>query len=290
MAVPAHDSRDFAFARHFDLPIIQVVSQPGEVLTDVKDWEESNDGKEGILINSDFINSMHVKEAISSVLEVASQRKFGRSRTNYRLRDAIFSRQRYWGGEPFPVYYKNGMPYTLSEEELPLQLPSVDAYLPTESGEPPLARAKDWQTKDGYPLETNTMPGFAGSSGYYLRYMDPNNKTAYFSKEANEYWQEVDLYMGGGAEHATGHLIYSRFWNMFLYDIGLAVKPEPFIKMINQGMIQGRSSLVYRVNTEKKWQSIIFGKSYVTKVWDMSLSAILEMVAASSTFSVRRQN
>lgn len=258
MAVPAHDSRDFAFARHFDLPIIQVVSQPGEVLTDVKDWEESYDGKEGILINSDFINGMRVKEAISSVLEVASQRKFGRSRTNYRLRDAIFSRQRYWG-EPFPVYYKNGMPYTLSEEELPLQLPSVDAYLPTESGEPPLARAKDWQTKDGYPLETNTMPGFAGSSGYYLRYMDPNNKTAYFSKEANEYWQEVDLYMGG-AEHATGHLIYSRFWNMFLYDIGLAVKPEPFKKMINQGMIQGRSSLVYRVNTEKMAEYYLWEK------------------------------
>ncbi|MBZ0243074.1 MAG: leucine--tRNA ligase, partial [Bacteroidales bacterium] len=212
MAVPAHDSRDFAFARYFDLPIIQVVSQPGEVLTDVKDWEESYDAKEGVLINSDFINGMHVKEAIASILEVAAQRKIGHSRVNYRLRDAIFSRQRYWG-EPFPIYYKNGMPYALNEDELPLELPAVDAYLPTESGEPPLARAKDWQTKEGYPLETNTMPGFAGSSGYYLRYMDPNNKTEYFSKEANEYWQEVDLYMGG-AEHATGHLIYARFWNM----------------------------------------------------------------------------
>jgi len=258
MAVPAHDSRDFAFARHFNLPIIQVVSQAGEVLTDVKDWEESYDAKEGVLINSDFINGMHVKEAIASILEVASQRKIGHSRINFRLRDAIFSRQRYWG-EPFPIYYKNGMPYALNEDQLPLELPAVDAYLPTESGEPPLARAKDWQTKDGYPLETNTMPGFAGSSGYYLRYMDPNNKTEYFSKEANRYWQEVDLYMGG-AEHATGHLIYARFWNMFLYDLGLTVKPEPFKKMINQGMIQGRSSLVYRVNPEKMAEHYLWEK------------------------------
>ncbi len=249
MAVPAHDSRDFAFARHFKLPIIQVVKQAGEATSDPQTWEESYDAKEGELINSGFINGMDVKQAILAVVAEAEKRGIGSARTNFRLRDAIFSRQRYWG-EPFPVYYKDGMPYMLDETELPLHLPPVDAYLPTESGEPPLARAKDWQTKDGYPLETNTMPGFAGSSGYYLRYMDPWNSGAYFSKEANDYWQQVDLYMGG-AEHATGHLIYSRFWNMFLFDIGLACKDEPFRKMINQGMIQGRSSFVYRVNPEK---------------------------------------
>jgi len=249
MAVPAHDSRDFAFARHFELPIIQVVTSQGETLIDTKNWEESYDAKEGVLVNSDFLNGKTVQDAILSLIAAAEQRGIGSSRVNYRLRDAIFSRQRYWG-EPFPVYYKDGMPYMLQEDQLPLELPAVDAYLPTENGEPPLARATDWQTKEGFPLETNTMPGFAGSSGYYLRYMDPNNKEAYFSKEANAYWQEVDLYMGG-AEHATGHLIYARFWNMFLFDIGLTVKDEPFRKMINQGMIQGRSSLVYRVNPEK---------------------------------------
>jgi len=245
MAVPAHDSRDFAFARYFNLPIVQVVNKAGHEATDPSTWEESYDSKEGIMINSGFINGMQVKEAISSVIRETEKRGIGTGKINFRLRDAIFSRQRYWG-EPFPVYYKDGMPYTLPEDQLPLQLPDVDAYLPTESGEPPLARAKNWVTSDGYPLETNTMPGFAGSSGYYLRYMDPRNDQEYFSKEAVNYWQNVDLYIGG-AEHATGHLLYSRFWNKFLFDLGYSVVEEPFKKLINQGMIQGRSSFVYRI-------------------------------------------
>ncbi len=256
MAVPGHDSRDFAFARHFELPIIQVVSKAGETPSDPASWEESYDAKEGVMINSGFINNMDVKQAISAVIAETEKRNIGKGRVNYRLRDAIFSRQRYWG-EPFPVYYKEGMPYMLDESELPLELPPVDAYLPTESGEPPLARAKSWQTKEGYPLETNTMPGFAGSSGYYLRYMDPHNQEAYFSKEANAYWQNVDLYIGG-AEHATGHLIYARFWNKFLFDLGLACMEEPFQKLINQGMIQGRSSLVYRINPEKMAEYVLW--------------------------------
>jgi leucyl-tRNA synthetase len=245
MAVPAHDSRDFAFARHYKLPVIQVVNKPGHEATDPSTWEESFDSKEGILINSGFIDGMQVKAAISSVIRETEMRGIGSGKINFRLRDAIFSRQRYWG-EPFPVFYKDGMPYTLPEDQLPLHLPEVDAYLPTESGEPPLARAKNWVTADGYPLETNTMPGFAGSSGYYLRYMDPRNDHEYFSKEAVDYWQCVDLYIGG-AEHATGHLLYSRFWNKFLFDLGFSVVEEPFKKLINQGMIQGRSSFVYRV-------------------------------------------
>lgn len=245
MAVPAHDSRDFAFARHFGLPIVQVISKPGEAPSDPTTWDESYDSKEGVAINSGFINGLLVKEAIEAVVAEAERRGIGRKQINYRLRDAIFSRQRYWG-EPFPVYYKNGMPYTLPEDQLPLELPPVDAYLPTETGEPPLARAKNWKTKEGYPLETNTMPGFAGSSGYYLRYMDPNNDKRYFSEEAIRYWENVDLYIGG-AEHATGHLVYARFWNMFLYDLGMTVHPEPFKKLINQGMIQGRSNFVYRI-------------------------------------------
>jgi len=249
MAVPAHDSRDFAFARHFNLPVIQVVNRKGEQPTNPDEWEDSYDSKEGVMIQSGFITGLEVKAAISAVVAEAEQRNIGKGRVNYRLRDAIFSRQRYWG-EPFPVYYRDNMPFTLPESDLPLELPPVDAYLPTQSGEPPLARAKNWKNTEGYPLETNTMPGFAGSSGYYLRYMDPRNTEAYFSKEANDYWQQVDLYVGG-AEHATGHLIYARFWNMFLYDIGLACKEEPFKKLINQGMIQGRSSMVYRVNPEK---------------------------------------
>lgn len=253
MAVPGHDSRDFAFARHFNLPIIQVVTRKGETPVDPSLWEESYDSKEGIMINSGFINGLEVKTAISTTIRHLEERGIGKGKINFRLRDAIFSRQRYWG-EPFPVYYKDGMPYTLDESELPLELPSVDAYLPTESGEPPLARAQNWVNKDGYPLETNTMPGFAGSSGYYLRYMDPRNSNAYFSREAVEYWQNVDLYMGG-AEHATGHLLYARFWNKFLYDLGLTVKDEPFAKLINQGMIQGRSNFVYRLAGTYKYIS-----------------------------------
>ncbi len=245
MAVPGHDSRDFAFARHFKLPVTQVVTRKDETPVSPDLWEESYDSKEGIMINSGFINGLDVKEAITTTIRHLEERGLGRGKVNFRLRDAIFSRQRYWG-EPFPVYYKDGMPYTLDESELPLELPSIDAYLPTESGEPPLARAKNWVNKDGYPLETNTMPGFAGSSGYYLRYMDPTNKEAYFSMEAVNYWKNVDLYVGG-AEHATGHLLYARFWNKFLFDLGLSICEEPFSKLINQGMIQGRSNFVYRL-------------------------------------------
>lgn len=249
MAVPAHDSRDFAFARHFSLPIIQVVAKQGEAPSDTSSWAESFDAKDGVMVNSDFLTGLSVKEAIERMIAEIEKRGIGKGKTNYRLRDAIFSRQRYWG-EPFPIYYKDDMPYPLDESLLPLELPNIDQYKPTETGEPPLARAKNWVTVDGNPLETNTMPGFAGSSGYYLRYMDPHNDNAYFSKEANGYWQQVDLYIGG-AEHATGHLIYSRFWNKFLYDIGLACKDEPFKKLVNQGMIQGRTSFVYRSRNDK---------------------------------------
>ena len=260
MAVPGHDSRDFAFARHFGLPVRQVVIRKGETPLDPADWEESYDSKEGVMINSGFITGLEVNEAITTTIRKVEELGIGFGKVNFRLRDAIFSRQRYWG-EPFPVYYKDGMPYTLSENELPLELPEVDAYLPTETGEPPLARAKNWVSAEGYPLETNTMPGFAGSSGYYLRYMDPTNKNEYFSAEANQYWKNVDLYMGG-AEHATGHLIYSRFWNKFLFDIGLAVEDEPFKKLINQGMIQGRSNFVYRIAGTNKFVSYNLRKDF----------------------------
>ncbi len=258
MAVPAHDSRDFAFARHFNLPIVQVVTVGDEPVSDPSQWEESYDAKEGILINSGFLNGMTVKKAIRAAIDKIEKMGIGKGTVNYRLRDAIFSRQRYWG-EPFPIYYKDGIPYPLPEEELPLKLPEVDKYLPTETGEPPLARAKNWKTKEGFPLETNTMPGFAGSSGYYLRYMDPHNDKAYFSREANQYWRNVDLYIGGD-EHAAGHLIYSRFWNKFLYDLGLACEDEPFQKLINQGKIQGRSNFVYRVNIEKYAEYLLWEK------------------------------
>lgn len=249
MAVPGHDSRDFAFARHFNLPIIQVVKKSGTESTDPATWEESFDAKDGELVNSGFLDGLTVKKAIERMIRELEKSGVGTGKTNYRLRDAIFSRQRYWG-EPFPIYYKDGMPYAMDESKLPLELPSIDEYKPTETGEPPLARAKNWVTEEGYPIETNTMPGFAGSSGYYLRYEDPKNENEYFSREANDYWQNVDLYIGG-AEHATGHLIYSRFWCKFLFDIGLSCKEEPFQRMINQGMIQGRSSFAYRVNMEK---------------------------------------
>lgn len=249
MAVPGHDSRDFAFARHFNLPIIQVVKKSGTEPTDPATWEESFDAKDGELVNSGFLDGLTVKKAIERMIRELEKSGVGTGKTNYRLRDAIFSRQRYWG-EPFPIYYKDGMPYAMDESKLPLELPSIDEYKPTETGEPPLARAKNWVTEEGYPIETNTMPGFAGSSGYYLRYEDPKNENEYFSREANDYWQNVDLYIGG-AEHATGHLIYSRFWCKFLFDIGLSCKEEPFQRMINQGMIQGRSSFAYRVNMEK---------------------------------------
>lgn len=260
MAVPAHDSRDFAFARTFDLPITQVVVPHGEEPADTSKWDDSIDSKEGYLINSGFINGLDVPDAIEKTKEYIREKGIGEVKVNYRLRDAIFSRQRYWG-EPFPVYYKDDMPYTLDESKLPLELPEVDKYLPTEQGEPPLGRAKNWKTEEGYPLELNTMPGFAGSSAYYLRYMDPQNDQKLVSTEANNYWQDVDLYIGG-TEHATGHLIYSRFWNKFLYDLGEVCKDEPFRKLVNQGMIQGRSNFVYRIKGTNKFVSYNLTKEY----------------------------
>ena len=242
MAVPAHDSRDYAFAKHFDLPVVPLIEG-----CDVS--EQSFDAKSGKMINSASdelnLNGLEVKDAIAATKKFIEEKGIGRVKVNYRLRDAIFSRQRYWG-EPFPVYYKDGIPTLMDESKLPLLLPEVDKYLPTETGEPPLGRAKGWVTEDGYPIELNTMPGFAGSSAYYLRYMDPHNDSALVSKEADEYWRNVDLYIGG-TEHATGHLIYSRFWNKFLYDLGYVCEAEPFRKLINQGMIQGRSNFVYRI-------------------------------------------
>ena len=274
MAVPAHDSRDYAFAKHFDLPIIPLIEG-----ADVS--EESFDAKEGIVTNSpaagkesmdDFsLNGLTVKEAIAKTKQFVTEKGIGRVKVNYRLRDAIFSRQRYWG-EPFPVYYKQGMPYMIPEECLPLELPEIDKYEPTESGEPPLGRAKVWawneaerkvvekslvDDKTVFPLELNTMPGFAGSSAYYLRYMDPHNDEALVGKKADEYWQNVDLYVGG-TEHATGHLIYSRFWNKFLFDCGCSCKEEPYEKLVNQGMIQGRSNFVYRINSDDHSKAPVF--------------------------------
>ncbi len=265
MAVPAHDSRDFVFAKTFGLPIVQTVSQPGETPSDPATWTESYDAKEGIVINSGMLNGLEVKEAIRTINENIEKQGLGRCKVNFRLRDAIFSRQRYWG-EPFPVYYKDGLPYAINEDKLPLELPEVDAYLPTEKGEPPLGRAKNWQTAEGYPYELSTMPGFAGSSAYYLRYMDPKNDKGLVSKEANEYWENVDLYIGG-TEHATGHLVYSRFWNKFLYDLGYVCKNEPFKKLINQGMIQGRSNFVYRVKGTNQFVSYNLRNDYdVTEI------------------------
>jgi leucyl-tRNA synthetase len=242
MAVPAHDSRDYAFALHFGLPVIPLIEG-----ADVS--EGSFDAKTGRMINSSNseldLNGMEVKDAVAATKRYIEEKGIGMVKVNYRLRDAIFSRQRYWG-EPFPVYYKDGIPEMVDESKLPLLLPEVDKFLPTETGEPPLGRAKDWCTEDGYQFELCTMPGFAGSSAYYLRYMDPDNDNALVSAEADSYWRNVDLYIGG-IEHATGHLIYSRFWNKFLYDIGVVVEDEPFKKLVNQGMIQGRSNFVYRI-------------------------------------------
>lgn len=246
MAVPAHDSRDYAFAKHFNLPIREVIA--GGDITKV-----AFETKDGTCINSEFITGLTVKEAGKVIIEKVKAMGIGYGTVNYRLRDAIFSRQRYWG-EPFPIYYKDGMPYPIPEEELPVQLPEIDEFKPTETGEPPLARAQNWTYK-GYQMEYNTMPGFAGSSGYYLRYMDPQNSETYFSQEANQYWRNVDLYVGG-AEHGTGHLIYARFWNKFLFDIGLCCEEEPFQKLINQGMIQGRSNFVYRIVNTNKYVSL----------------------------------
>ena len=254
MAVPAHDSRDYAFAKTFDLPIIPLIEG-----CDVS--ESSFDAKEGIMCNSGFLNGMTVKEAIPAAIEYVEAQGIGRRKINYRLRDAIFSRQRYWG-EPFPMYFKDGIATPMPLDKLPLELPEIDAYKPTETGEPPLGRAKDW-TFDGYQIEMSTMPGFAGSSAYYLRYMDPHNCNALVGEDANGYWQDVDLYIGG-TEHATGHLIYSRFWNKFLYDLGYVCKNEPFKKLINQGMIQGRSNFVYRIINTNTFVSLGLKDQYET--------------------------
>ena len=256
MAVPAHDSRDYAFARHFGLEIVPVV-EGGDIS------KESYDAKAGAMINSGFITGMDVKEAIEVMFDEVEKRGIGRKRINYRLRDAIFSRQRYWG-EPFPIYYKDDVPYTLSVDQLPLELPAVKDFGPTEQGEPPLARVEGWCTEAGEPFELSTMPGFAGSSAYYLRYMDPRNSEALVSREADEYWRNVDLYVGG-IEHATGHLMYSRFWNMFLYDLGYVCEDEPFKKLVNQGMIQGRSNFVYRVVGTNKFVSLGLRDQYETQ-------------------------
>ncbi len=277
MAVPAHDSRDYAFAKHFGIEIRPLIEG-----CDVS--EESFDAKEGIMTNSPTaafpncklnLNGLTIKEAIAATKKYVTENKLGRVKVNYRLRDAIFSRQRYWG-EPFPIFYKNGIPYPIPEECLPLELPDVEKFLPTESGEPPLGHAKIWawdtanncvtdknkiDNKTIFPLELNTMPGFAGSSAYYLRYMDPRNHEALVSKKADNYWQNVDLYVGG-TEHATGHLIYSRFWNMFLFDLGASVKEEPFQKLVNQGMIQGRSNFVYRIKDTNTFVSHNLSKNY----------------------------
>ena len=254
MAVPAHDSRDYAFARHFNLPIIPLIEG-----CDVS--ESSFDAKEGIMCNSGFLNGMTVKDAIPAAIDYVESHGIGRRKVNYRLRDAIFSRQRYWG-EPFPVYFKDGIATPMPLENLPIELPEVDKFLPTETGEPPLGRAKDWEF-DGYPVELSTMPGFAGSSAYYLRYMDPHNNNALVGKEADEYWRDVDLYIGG-TEHATGHLIYSRFWNKFLFDLGHVCEKEPFRKLINQGMIQGRSNFVYRIINTNTFVSLGLKDQYDT--------------------------
>ena len=254
MAVPAHDSRDYAFAKKFGLKIIPLI-EGCDVST------ESFDAKEGIMTNSGFLSGMSVKEAIPAAIEEVEKRGIGHRTINYRLRDAIFSRQRYWG-EPFPICYKDGIATPLPESALPLELPEVESFKPADSGEPPLARAKDWNY-EGYPLEKSTMPGFAGSSAYYLRYMDPHNDKALVSTEADHYWRNVDLYVGG-TEHATGHLIYSRFWNKFLFDLGYVCEKEPFKKLVNQGMIQGRSNFVYRVKNTNTFVSCGLKDNYDT--------------------------
>ena len=265
MAVPAHDDRDYAFAQHFKLPIIPVVKAEEESIG-------AYAAKTGELINSDFLNGLQVPQAIEKAIDYLEKKQTGKRKINYRLRDANFSRQRYWG-EPIPVYYKEGTPYLIDQSLLPLELPEVDQYLPTEDGEPPLARAQNWQTPDGHPLEKSTMPGFAGSSAYYLRYMDPKNEQSLVGKQANEYWQNVDFYLGG-SEHATGHLLYSRFWNFFLYDCGEVCCQEPFQKLVNQGMIQGRSQFVYRVKGTQQFVSYGLKDQYQTTPLHVDISLV----------------
>ncbi len=288
MAVPGHDSRDWAFANHFKLPIKEVIS--GGDIT-----KEAYDSKEGICVNSGFINGLKATEGVKAIIKKVEEMGIGYGKTNFRLRDAIFSRQRYWG-EPFPIYYKDGIPYAMNEAELPLELPAVDAYLPTETGEPPLARAKDWKTKacppdrqESYPIETSTMPGFAGSSAYYLRYMDNKNANELVSKQANTYWENVDLYIGG-AEHATGHLLYARFWNKFLFDLGLVCKEEPFKKLINQGMIQGRSSYVYRIKGTTNFVSYNLKNNYETDAMLVDIDMVHNDVLDTNAFKKWRND
>lgn len=270
MAVPSSDIRDYGFAKHFGLPIITV--QEGE-RTDIS--KDNFDPKAGTMINSGFLDGLPVPAAIKKAIAFAGEKGFGKAKVNFKMRDAIFSRQRYWG-EPIPVYYKEGMPYTFEEKDLPLVLPEIDEYKPTANGEPPLGRAKDFvYKKDGkeYPVELNTMPGWAGSSWYFLRYMDPANSTTPVNKAAEAYWNQVDLYIGG-AEHATGHLLYSRFWNKFLYDIGIVSNEEPFKKLINQGMIQGRSSFAYRVNGENTYVTFSKIKDYDTTPFHIDVNMV----------------
>ena len=275
MAVPAHDSRDWAFARRFGLPVVPVV-EGGNV------EEASYDAKQGALINSDFLNGLDVKAAIPAMLAEIERRGLGKRQINYRLRDAIFSRQRYWG-EPFPIYYKEDTAYPLPAEQLPFELPPIADFGPTEQGEPPLARVAGWKTAEGYPFELSTMPGFAGSSAYYLRYMDPHNDRALVSPEANAYWRQVDLYVGG-IEHATGHLMYSRFWNMFLYDLGLVCEPEPFRRLINQGMIQGRSNFVYRIVGTNRFVSLGLKDQYETQEIRVDVNIVSNDVLDTEAF------
>ena len=279
MAVPAHDSRDYAFARHFGLEIIPVV-EGGNLEV------ESYDAKEGKVINSDIINGMDVKEAIGFMFEEVERRGLGKKLINYRLRDAIFSRQRYWG-EPFPIYYKDDVAYALDKSKLPLTLPAIKDFGPTAEGEPPLARVSDWHNEEGHPFELSTMPGFAGSSAYYLRYMDPRNREGLVSKEANEYWRNVDLYVGG-IEHATGHLMYSRFWNMFLYDLGYVCESEPFKKLVNQGMIQGRSNFVYRIVGTNKFVSLGLKSEYDTQEIHVDVNIVKNDVLDLEAFKAWR--
>ena len=281
MAVPAHDTRDFAFAKHFDLPLIQVIS--GGNLP-----HESHDGKVGTILNSDFLDGLEIKEATRVIIEKIEEKGVGYGKIQYRIRDAIFSRQRYWG-EPFPIYFEDGLPKAMVDSDLPLTLPDVEKYLPTEDGEPPLARAEKWETSEGNAIETNTMPGWAGSSWYFLRYMDATNDGAFVSKEAESYWRNVDLYIGG-SEHATGHLLYARFWMKFLFDRGFVSEQEPFKKMINQGMILGRSNFVYRIKDTNTFVSYGLKDQYDTSAIHADVNMVENDVLDTEAFKAWRSD
>jgi leucyl-tRNA synthetase len=296
MGVPAHDSRDHAFAKHFDLQILPVI-EPNSQVKDFPGFEQAAfEAKEGVLIHSDFLNGMGVKKASKFAIEKIEEKGIGRGKTNYRLRDAIFGRQRYWG-EPIPVYYKNGIPYPMPEDTLPLVLPEVDKFLPTEDGEPPLARATNWMWNEekkcidatGYPIETTTMPGWAGSSWYFLRYMDPGNKQVFAGNEALNYWKQVDLYVGGN-EHATGHLLYVRFWTKFLYDRGFIPVNEPAQKLVNQGMIQGRSNFVYRIKDTNKFVSMVLKHQYETTALNVDVNIVNNDILNLEAFKAWRED